>query len=80
VTFTIILHIQNEDAVVGEVETLPAPIDTMVTIQNPRRLDGKELHYLADNVLQVSWPVYRLNFIEIVTPPEDEDIIGFVGE
>jgi hypothetical protein len=52
----------------------------MVTVNNPRRLDGKDLHYLAENVTSVIWPVARLNFIEIMPTREDEDIIGFVRE
>lgn len=77
---TLILHIQNEDPVVGEVDDLPSPTDLIVTVTNPRRLDGKDLHYLADNVIQVSWPVHRLNFIEILSSREEEEIIGFVRE
>jgi hypothetical protein len=79
-SYTIVIHIMNEDPVVGEIERLPAPTDTMVTINNPRRLDGKDLHYLADNVLTVSWPIHRINFIEVITTREEEEIIGFVRE
>ena len=52
----------------------------MVVINNPRRLDGKELHYLADNVITVIWPFSRINFIELMPSKEEEDIIGFVRE
>jgi hypothetical protein len=52
----------------------------MVLIKNPRRLDGKDVHYLADNVLSVYWPVERLNFIEVLSEGEEEQIIGFVRE
>jgi hypothetical protein len=79
-SFTIMLHIQNEDPVVGEVEQLPAVTDTLIILSNPRRLDGKDLHYLAENVTVVTWPVHRLNFIEIMPSKDDEEIIGFVRE
>jgi hypothetical protein len=79
-TYSIILHIQNEDPVVGEVEELPGAGDLLVTISNPRRMDGKDLHYLAENVTIVSWPVFRLNFIEIMPGRDDDEIIGFVRE
>jgi hypothetical protein len=52
----------------------------MVVVTNPRRLDGKELHYLADNVITVIWPFSRINFIELMPSKEEEDIIGFVRE
>jgi hypothetical protein len=77
---TIILHIQNEEAVVGEIEELPALTDNMITVMNPRRIDGKDLHYLSENVVTVVWPLYRITFIEVMPSKEDEEIFGFVRE
>lgn len=76
---TLILHITDEDPVVGETEEMPEPDDYMVKLTNPRRLDGKELHYLNPGIAEVIWPMHRINFIEIV-PAEEDDIIGFVRE
>ncbi len=78
--YTLILHIQNSDPVVGEVDVLPTPADNLVIVNNPRRLDGKDVHYLADNVVTVYWPLDRLNFIEVLAGKEEEEIIGFVRE
>ncbi len=77
---SIVLHIQNEEAVIGEVDELPSPTDLLLTVTNPRRVDGKDLHYLTENVVTVIWPVHRLNFIEILPNKEEEEIIGFVRE
>jgi hypothetical protein len=77
---SVVLHIQNEEAVIGEVDEVPSPTDALITITNPRRLDGKDLHYLTENVVTVIWPVHRLNFIEILPTKEEEEIIGFVRE
>ncbi len=79
-SYTLILHVMNEEPVVGEVEELPSPGDSLISVRNPRRLDGKDLPYLADNVTTVFWPVSRLNFIEIISGREEEEIIGFVRE
>ncbi len=76
----LILHIQNEPAVIGEADTMPSPTDTMIGIRNPTRLDGKELDYLDSRVNFVVWPLIRLNFIEIVPSGEEEEIISFVRE
>jgi hypothetical protein len=54
--------------------------DVMVMINNPRRLDNKDLHYLAESVTTVIWPMVRINFIEVMPSKEDEEIIGFVRE
>ena len=76
----IIVHITNADPVVGEVDELPSPSDTMVTLQNPRLRDGKDVPYLAENVITVYWPVTKINFIEVTASKDDEEIIGFVRE
>jgi len=77
---SVLLHISNEEAVVGEIEQLPAPSDTSVTLNNPRRRDDKELTYLAETVVSVIWPMHRINFIEILPSREEEELIGFVRE
>jgi len=80
VTYTVILHILNADPVVGEIEELPNPTDTILIINNPRMRDGKDVPYLAENAVTVLWPMEKLNFVEILTGKEDEEIIGFVRE
>ena len=79
-TYTLILHIMNADPVVGEVEELPNPSDTILTVNNPRLRDGKDVPYLAENVLTVIWPVEKLSFVEVIAGKEEEEIIGFVRE
>jgi hypothetical protein len=78
--YTVILHIPSEPSVIGEVEELPKPIDQIITVHNPRQKDGKDLHYLEHNVVQVIWPLYRVSFIEILASEEEDQIIGFVRE
>ncbi len=45
------IHINNVDPVLGETDELPTTTDTMIMLKNPRRMDGKDLHYLAENVV-----------------------------
>jgi hypothetical protein len=78
--YTIIIHPTGEEPIIGEVEQLPEPTNTIITINSPRRIDGKELHYLSESVLTVIWPISRLNFIEILPTKAEEEIIGFVRE
>lgn len=77
---TILMHILNEDSVMAEVDELPAPNSTLISVKNPRRKDGKDLPYLEANVTNVMWSINRINFIEVIPTGEDEDIIGFVRE
>jgi len=77
---TILLHIQNEDPVLGEVDELPAAQDNFVILKNPRRRDGKDLTAIDQNVVTIIYPVHRLNYIEVMPSGEEEEIIGFVRE
>ncbi len=77
---TIVVHVFNEDPIVGEVDELPAVIDTMLVIHNPRRRDGKDIHYLSNDVVTVIWPVNQITFIEVMPSETEERIIGFVRE
>lgn len=77
---TVIIHLTGEDPVVGEIEELPSHMDTLLTVQNPRKRDGKDLHYLASEVITVVYPWWRINFLEILPTAEDDTIIGFVRE
>jgi hypothetical protein len=77
---TVVLHIEDESPIVAEVDEVPSPSDRLIVVNNPRRRDGKDLHYLDNNVVTVMWPVNRVNFIEILPSTEEERIIGFVRE
>lgn len=79
-SYTLVIHVQNSDPVLGETDELPSPSDTMIVVKNPRRMDGKDLHYLTENVITVYWPLERINFIEVLSEGEEEEIIGFVRE
>jgi len=76
----ILLHIAGEEPIAGEVEELPQPNDTMLTVINPRRRDGKDIHYIDSRAVKVVWPLERISFIEILGGEEEEQIIGFVRE
>ncbi|HSF82685.1 MAG TPA: hypothetical protein VLA49_15730 [Anaerolineales bacterium] len=78
--YTVILHIQNSDPVVGEMDELPSASTTLINVSNPRLRDGKELPYIVDDVLSIFWPVNKINFIEVLAGREEEEIIGFVRE
>ena len=78
--YTVILHISGEPSIVGEVEELPKPADTIITVSNPRLRDGKDIHFLEHNVVKVIWPLQKLTLIEVLESEEEENLIGFVRE
>jgi len=77
---SVILHLHNEDPVVGEVDELPKSSDTLLLIKNPRRRDGKDLQYLELNVNKTIWPLNRISFIEILPSEKEDEIITVVRE
>ncbi len=78
--YSLVLHLSGDVPVVGEVDELPKPTDTIVILSNPRQRDGKDLHYLEQNVVKVIWPIERITLIEVLESEEEEKIIGFVRE
>jgi len=77
---TVIVHINNEDPIMGEIEDLPQPSDQIIMLKNPRRKDGKDVHYLEPNVNLVIFPFHRITFIEMIQDIEEDEIISFVRE
>ena len=78
--FSVILHIPGESSILGELEELPKPTDTIITVTNPRLRDGKDIHYLEQNVVKVIWPLANIALIEVLQSDEEESLIGFVRE
>jgi hypothetical protein len=78
--YSIILHVAGEASILGEIEELPKPADTIITLTNPRLRDGKDIHYLEQNVVKVIWPLSKINLIEVLQSEEEENLIGFVRE
>jgi hypothetical protein len=70
--FTVIVHLQNEEPMVAELEELPPSTATCFTCVNPRRRDGKPLSYLSAECTRFVFSWNRVSFIEVM-PSEDEE-------
>ena len=78
---SVILHISGEEPIAAEIDELPSPSDNILLVRNPRKRDGKDLPYLAeDDLTFVVWPWDKINFLEIMSSEAEEEIIGFVRE
>jgi hypothetical protein len=74
-TQKVIVHLLNEDPIVAELERMPEPGDTIIKIFDPRREDGKPIHYLRDGSAAVIFPMHRVSSLEIFAEeraPEEE--------
>ncbi len=75
---TILVHIRNEEAFECEVDELPNPTGLFIQVHNPRLRDGKDLHYLNEEVTSILVPWHRINFIQIMPSGEIEEVASFV--
>jgi hypothetical protein len=78
--YTVVIHVANDDPIVADLDELPGPSDIMLTIHNPRRRDGKDVHFLSNDVVTVIWTISQISFIEVIPSEGEEKIIGFVRE
>ncbi len=74
---TIFVHLSNEEPFMAEVENLPSPTDQAILCINPRKRDGKDLHYVLPEVQQIIVPWWRINFIEVMPSGQEEEIVAF---
>jgi len=77
---SVIVHILNEEAMVGELDDLPASEAQSILLRNPSRKDGKDIHFLDEGVNAIIIPLHRINFLQVLPSGSDEEIIGFVRE
>ena len=76
----VILHISNEEPIVGDIDEMPLPGDNVLIVHNPHKRDGKDIPYLSAEVTTVMWPWSKVNFLEIMSTEAEEEIVGFVRE
>ena len=76
----IIVHVSNEEPFMAEIEALPEPTAQVIIVTNPRRPDGRELHYMSDDATMMILPWHRINFIEVVHSEGREEVESFVRE
>lgn len=76
-TIEVIVHLLNEDPVVAEMESLPDPTHQFIIITNPRRRDGRPLHYVTEGATSLYFPTTRITFIEIMEEEEAAEVVEF---
>jgi hypothetical protein len=77
---TVLIHILNEEAVVGEVEDIPDPSDQVLIVNNLRYRDGRDVTYVLPETKTVIYPWTRVHCVEILPGEAEEEIISFIRE
>lgn len=70
--YTILVHIANAEAVKMDIEDLPRSNDTTLTGRNPREKTDKELSWLEEGVTTITFPWWRITFIEVLPSASEE--------
>jgi hypothetical protein len=78
--YTVMIHVLNEDAVVGEVEKLPELADQVIIVSNVRRRDGRDVSYVLPETNTVVYPWSRVHCVEILPSEEEEEVVSFIRE
>jgi hypothetical protein len=79
--FEVILHLHNEDPIRVEMDKLPDPTHTCLIVLNPRRMDGRALHYVTEGATTFIFPWSRVSFVEIMGGEEAEkEVVEFFRE
>lgn len=77
---TVLIHIVNEEAVVGEIERLPEATDQVLVVHNVRYRDGREVSYVLPETETVVYPWQRIHCVEILPSEGEEDVVTFIRE
>jgi len=78
--YTVLIHLLNEDAVVGEIDHIPESTDQVLIASNLRLRDGRNISYLLPETDTVIYPWTRIHCVEILPGEEEEEIVSFVRE
>ena len=76
----VIIHLHNEDPVLAEVESLPDPTHQFLYVTNPRRRDGRSLHYVTEGATSFIFPWTRITFVEIMEAEAAKEVVEFFRE
>ena len=77
---TVLIHVLNEESVVGEIDGVPEPTDQVIIVNNVRLRDGRDVSYLLPETDTVVYPWTRIHCVEILPSEEEEEIISFIRE
>lgn len=69
---SLLLHISNSEPIKVDVEEMPHPQDQVIVGKNPRERSDKELEIFDEGVTTVIFPLWRINYVQVLPSPEDE--------
>lgn len=77
---SVLVHVEGEEAIVGEVERIPEPTDQVLVVSNIRYRDGRDVTYVLPETRTVVYPWTRIHCLEILSGEEEEEVVSFIRE
>jgi hypothetical protein len=77
---TVLIHVLNEEAVVGEIERMPELTDQVLIVRNVRYRDGRDVTYVLPETDTVIYPWQRIHCVEVLPGEAEEEVISFIRE
>jgi hypothetical protein len=77
---TVLLHLTDEELILGEIDQLPNPADQFMIIHKPRQRDGTKLVHLQENVSVIFVPWHHIAYVQLMPGSGIDEVIGFVRE
>ena len=69
----VVIHINNQDPFVADIDELPGPMATNITLTNPRTRDQKSVPWITERVRALVFPLVHISFLEVVITTRDEE-------
>lgn len=79
-SYSVLIHVLNEDPIVGEIERIPEPSDQVLVVTDVQRRDGRNVAYILPETNTVVFPWSRIHCLEILPSEAEETIVSFVRE
>ncbi len=76
----VILHLLNEDPILADMEEMPDLAHQSIYVTNPRRRDGRPVHYVTEGATGFIFPMTRVTFIEIMEGQKGDEVVEFFRE
>jgi len=76
----VLLHLTDEELILGEIDQLPNPVDQFMIIHKPRQRDGSKLARLQENVPTILVPWHQIAYVQLLPGSGIDEVIGFVRE
>ena len=77
---SLLLHVSNDEPLIVEVDEMPSSSATCVVGLHPRRRDNKDITYILPDVTTVIFPMWRINFIEVLPTGDEDEVISLIRE